>query len=67
MVRKYTYQVGIVCGMITPEFIEKEKRRLGVLFGMYYMADFYSTDQTWFDKDSINQTSVEATEAYDSF
>ncbi len=67
MVRKYTYQVGIDCGMITPEFIEKEKRRLGVLFGMYYMADFYSTDQTWFSKDSINQTSAEATEAYDSF
>ena len=67
MVRKYTYQVGIDCGMITLEFIEKEKRRLGVLFGMYYLADFYSTDQTWFDKDSINQTSAEATEAYDSF
>jgi len=67
LVRKYTYQVGIDCGMITPEFIEKEKRRLGVLFGMYYLADFYSTDQTWFDKDSINQTSPEATEAYDSF
>lgn len=67
LVRKYTYQVGIDCGMITPEFIEKEKRRLGVLFGMYYLADFYSTDQTWFDKDSINQTSVEATEAYDAF
>jgi len=67
MVRKYTYQVGIDCEMITDSFIEKEKRRLGVLFGMYYMADFYSTDQTWFDKDSINQTSVEATEAYDAF
>ena len=67
MVRKYTYQVGVDCGMITPEFIEKEKRRLGVLFGMYYMADFYSTDQTWFTKESIEQTSQEATEAYDSF
>lgn len=67
LVRKYTYQVGVDCGMITHEFIEKEKRRLGVLFGMYYMADFYSTDQTWFDKDSINQTSAEATEAYDAF
>ena len=66
MVRKYTYQVGIDCGMITSEFIEKEKRRLGVLFGMYYLADFYSTDQTWFDKESINQTSAEATEAYDA-
>jgi len=67
MVRKYTYQVGINCGMITDSFIEKEKRRLGVLFGMYYMADFYSTDQTWFSKESINQTSAEATEAYDAF
>lgn len=67
MVRKYTFQVGIDCGMITSEFIEKERRRLGVLFGMYYMADFYSTDQTWFEKDSINQTSAEATEAYDVF
>ena len=67
MVRKYTFEVGIDCGMITTEFIQKERRRLGVLFGMYYMADFYSTDQTWFEKDSINQTSQEATEAYDAF
>jgi len=67
LVRKYTFKVGIDCGMITPEFIEKERRRLGVLFGMYYMADFYSTDQTWFSKNSINQTSAEATEAYDAF
>jgi len=67
LVRRYTYQVGIDCGMITIQFIEKEKRRLGVLFGMYYLADFYSTDQTWFSKESINQTSAEATEAYDAF
>lgn len=67
LVRKYTFNVGIACGMMTPEFIEKERRRLGVLFGMYYEADFYSTDQTWFDKDSINQTSSEATEVYDAF
>jgi hypothetical protein len=62
IVRRYTYQVGVNCGMITMPFIEKEKRRLGVLFGMYYMADFYSTDQTWFDKDVINHTSDKATE-----
>jgi len=67
LVRKYTFQVGIDCAMITPEFIEKERRRLGVLFGMYYLADFYSTDQTWFNKKSIEQTSAEATEAYDAF
>ena len=66
LVRRYTYQVGLDCLMISPEFIEQEKRRLGVLFAMYYMADFYSTDQTWFDKHSIDQTSMEATEAYDS-
>lgn len=67
LVRKYTYQIGVDCGMITPEFIEQERRRLGVLFGMYYMADFYSTDQTWFSKHTIEQTSAEATEAYDAF
>ena len=67
LVRKYTYRVGIQCKMITPEFIEKERRRLGVLFGMYYEADFYSSDQTWFSKHSIEETSDEATEAYDSF
>jgi len=67
LVRRYTYQVGIDCGMITMQFIEQEKRRLGVLFSMYYEADFYSTDQTWFDKNSINQTSQIATEIYDAF
>ena len=67
LVRKFTYRVGIQCGMITPEFIEKERRRLGVLFGMYYEADFYSSDQTWFSKHSIEETSDEATEMYDSF
>ena len=67
MVRRYTYQVGIDSGMITPEFIEKEKRRLGVLFGMYYLAEVYTSDKTWFSKESINQTSAEATEMYDSF
>ena len=67
LVRKFTYRVGIECGMITLEFIEKEKRRLGVLFGMYYEADFYSSDQTWFSKYSIEETSDEATEMYDSF
>jgi hypothetical protein len=64
LVRMFTYQVGINCGMITPEFIEKERRRLGVLFGMYYMADFYSTDQTWFDKSHIQQTSQKDTEMF---
>jgi len=67
LVRKYTYLVGIKCKMITAEFIEKERRRLGVLFAMYYEADFYSSDQTWFSKYSIEQTTDEATEAYDSF
>lgn len=66
LVRRYTYQVGIDCGMITDSFIEKERRRLGVLFGMYYLADFYSTDQTWFDKNSINQVSDKATEIFNA-
>lgn len=67
LVRRYTYQVGIDSEMITPQFIEKEKRRLGVLFGMYYMAEVYTSDKTWFSTESINQTSVIATEMYNSF
>lgn len=67
LVRRYTYQVGINCGMITDSFIEKERRRLGVLFGMYYLADFYSTDQTWFEKNCINNTSDKATELINDF
>lgn len=67
LVRRYTYQVGIISGMITLDFIEKEKRRLGVLFGMYYLAEVYTSDKTWFSKESIQQTSIQATEMYDSF
>jgi hypothetical protein len=67
LVRRYTYQVGVDCGMITDSFMEKERRRLGVLFGMYYMADFYSTDQTWFSRESINQTSKKATDLINAF
>lgn len=67
LVRRYTYQVGIDCGLITPEFIELERQRLGVLFGMYYEADFYSSDKTWFNKEHIEQVSQEATELYGSF
>jgi len=67
LVRRYTFQVGIDSEMITPKFIEKEKRRLGILFGMYYMADFYTSDKTWFSKESIEQTSEIATEMYNSF
>lgn len=66
LVRRYTYQVGIDCGLITEQFIENERARLGVLFGMYYEADFYSSDKTWFDREYI-QASELATEAYGAF
>ena len=67
LVRRFTYMVGVACGMITEEFIEKERRRLGVLFAMYYMADFYTSDKAFFDKDYIKQTSQEATDIYGAF
>jgi len=31
---------------------------------MYYLADFYSTDETWFDRHSIDNTSDESTEMF---
>ena len=66
LVRRYTYQVGVSAGMITEEFIGKERHRLGVLFEMYYGASFYSSNTTWFKKEHIYQVSDEATAAYDS-
>ena len=67
LVRRYTYRVGIDSGMITPEFIEREKKRLGVLFGMYYEASFYTSDKTWFRQEHVSQISGEATYMYGVF
>lgn len=67
LVRRYTVEVGLKCGMITPEFNEKEKKRLGPRYGMYYMASFYSSDKTWFDREHTEQVSDEATEMYERF
>jgi len=67
LVRRFTYQVGIACGMITERFIESERRRLGVLFAMYYMADFYTSDKAFFDKQFVKQTSDMATSIYGAF
>ena len=52
--------------MMDEDFIEKERRRFGVLFSMYYEADFYTSDKTWFTLEHSQQTSDEATAAYDS-
>lgn len=53
LIRRYTYQVGINCGMITQKTIDKEKARLGPLFAMYYEARFFSGAFTWYDKELI--------------
>ena len=66
LVRRYTYQTGIDAGMMDEDLIEKERLRFGVLFSMYYEADFYTSDKTWFTLEHSQQTSDEATAAYDS-
>ena len=53
LIRRYTYQVGVDCHMITEEFLQKEKHRLGPLFSMYYEAEFFSGDTTWYAKELI--------------
>lgn len=40
LVRKYTVEVGIACGMITKKFVEQAKKLPGAKFNMYYMAKF---------------------------
>lgn len=67
LIRRYTFQVGLDSGLMNIEFIDSERRRLSVLFGMYYEATFYSSDRVWFDKAHVKQTSEEATLAYGSF
>lgn len=62
-VRKYTYEVGIKAGVITPEFIEGERNRWGPLFGMLYLADFYESDQSWY-KPEMFKTSPDATDFF---
>jgi hypothetical protein len=62
-VKKYTYQVGLDAGLLTPEFIEGEKLRLGPLFKMYYEADFYESDQSWYKPQDF-KTSDEASDFF---
>ena len=58
LIRRYTYQVGVNCQMITEEFLDKEKNRLGPLFSMYYEAEFFSGDTTWYAKELIKYDAI---------
>jgi len=49
--RKLKYNLGIEQGLVSPEFIEGERVRLGPLFGMFYEADFYESDQAWYKQE----------------
>jgi hypothetical protein len=62
--KQFNFEYGIRCGAFTPEFIEGEKVRLGPLFGMYYGAEPYQSDQSWFTPDMF-QYSDEANKFFD--
>lgn len=54
--RKLKYTLGLEQGLVTPEFIEGERTRLGPLFGMFYEADAYESDQAWYRDEEWIQT-----------
>lgn len=59
---RYTYELGIRDGFFTMDFIEAEKRRLGPLFGAFYMANWFASGSTWYKPEHFRNTSVDAAE-----
>lgn len=60
-VEKFTFDLGLRDGFFDADFIEAEKRRLGPIFGTFYNADFFASENTWYEeKDFANET-IDAT------
>lgn len=51
--RKLSYRVGIEAGIISPEFIEGERIRLGPLFAMFYEAEAIDSESTWYFEEDL--------------
>jgi hypothetical protein len=54
--RKLKYTVGVDAGIISPEFIEGERIRLGPLFPMFYEAEAIDSESTWYFEEDIIQS-----------
>ena len=40
--------MAVEAGLITQEFLDAEKKRLGPMYSMYYECDFYNSSNTWY-------------------
>ncbi len=50
-VREYPASVAVEAGLITQDFLDAERERLGPSYAMYYECDFYNSANTWYTKD----------------
>ena len=53
--------MAVDAGLITQEFLDAERERLGPLYPMYYECDFYNSASTWYNKDLIQHGIMERT------
>ncbi len=50
-VREYPASLAVEAGLITQDFLDAERERLGPAYDMYYACDFYNSANTWYSKD----------------
>ena len=66
-VEKFKYQLGIRDKFFTQAFIDAEKRRLGPIFGTFYEADFFASENTWYEEGHFKNQTKEATDLFFQF
>jgi len=47
---------AVEAGLITKEFLEGERVRLGPMYGMYYECEFYNSASTWYKPEYFHYT-----------
>lgn len=47
-IRKYPASLAVKAGLITQEFLDSEKVRLGPAYSMFYECDFFNAANTWY-------------------
>lgn len=52
-IREYSAERAVDAGLITKEFLEAERVRLGPLYGQYYECEFMNPYTSWYTQDMI--------------
>jgi len=53
--------MAVEAGLISQEYLDGERERLGPMYSMYYECDFYNSASTWYPPDKIVSGDYEAT------